>query len=41
MYGYVGNDPVNYIDPSGLLSWPSDHLSGQNCDIFKEALTVS
>ena len=30
MYGYVGNDPVNFIDPSGLLNWPSNYPSRQN-----------
>ena len=30
MYGYVGNDPVNFIDPSGWLNWPSDHPSRPN-----------
>ena len=30
MYGYVGNDPVNSSDPSGMASWPSDHPSTPN-----------
>ncbi len=21
-YAYVQNDPVNFVDPSGLLNWP-------------------
>jgi RHS repeat-associated protein len=37
MYAYVGNDPVNGVDPSGMTCWDEGKSNGLGADACREA----